>query len=270
MIKPLKDLKQKNGYIWLVKQGMLHLYPWEIIIGDKEEESLEIRKEYILETRDPNNCTIKDIVPFAAHQCQDDYAGFIVEDGVITDKVLVVHLTWRGDTEIEDYPDITIYNSFWEWLEKGVVNDLKILEEVASILHESEPIDKYVPIETDLGFLYGRDCIYLNKTVYGHNLILEGKINGNLCGKEQRDRFIPYRLTFKGVLAVTIVELDSMYHSDSWNAESCFDEINNSSWIKNLGGKVTSEHKHFSLQTYDDVFEVVCESYDFDVLEINS
>ena len=126
--------------------------------------------------------------------------------------------------------------------------------------------DKYIPIETELGFLYGRDCIYLDKTEYGYSLVLYGGINGNLCSIPQTNRFISYKLTFQEALAVHITELDSMYDLDFWGAESCFDEVNNSSWVKALKGKVTPNHKHFSLQTYDDVFEVVCKSYKFEVL----
>jgi hypothetical protein len=33
--------------------------------------------------------------------------------------------------------------------------------------------------------------------------------------------------------------------------------------VLTLGGKVTRDHRHYLLQTYDDVFEVVCKAYDF-------
>lgn len=265
-MKPLEELTKNTGYSWLIKQGIMQLYPWDILSNENEDQSREIKKEFTLETRNPNNSIIKNMVPFAVHQCQDDYAGFIVKNGEVTEKVLVVHLTWRGDTEINDYPDIVTYSTIWEWLEKRVVGDLSILEDVASTIKNVNFSDKYTPIKTELGFLYGRDCIYLNKTEYGFSLVLYGKINGNLCSNEQKNRFISYKLTFKEALAVSIIELDSMYDSDSWKAESCFDEVMNSSWVKELKGKVTSNHRHFSLQTYDDVFEVVCESYKLEVL----
>lgn len=265
MMEPLEELTKDNGYCWLIKQGIMQLYPWDILSKENEDQSRQIKKEFTIETRNPNNSVIKNIVPFAVHQCQDDYAGFIVKNGKVTEKVLVVHLTWRGDTEINDYPDMETYDTIWEWLEKRVVGDLSIIEDVASTIKGAKFNDKYTPIKTELGFLYGRDCIYLNKTEYGFSLVLYGNINGNLCSNEKKNRFISYKLTFKAALAVTIIELDSMYDSDSWRAESCFDEVINSTWVKDLKGKVTSKHRHFSLQTYDAVFEVVCESYKFEI-----
>ena len=64
-----------------------------------------------------------------------------------------------------------------------------------------------------------------------------------------------------------MLELDSWDISETskeWS--SSFDEVTRSKWVASLGGKVTHEHRHFRLQTYDDVFEVVCSGYDFEVL----
>jgi len=43
---------------------------------------------------------------------------------------------------------------------------------------------------------------------------------------------------------------------------SCFFEVKNSEWVKNLKGKVTPEYKHIVIKTYDDVFEFVCRRYE--------
>lgn len=119
-----------------------------------------------------------------------------------------------------------------------------------------------VPIETSLGRFFGRNCIYLDRITFEDStLVLEGSINGNLCTIKHPNAFIPYSLRFLGVLALKLVELDS-YH---FNNESCFDEIRRSNWIHSLGGKVTTHHRHFYVQTYDDVFEVVCEKYEFEI-----
>lgn len=119
------------------------------------------------------------------------------------------------------------------------------------------------PIETTLGRLDGRDCIYLDGFAFSDRsstLTLEGSINGDLCGIAQRGRFISFILRFRGVLAFKMVELDSC----DWEFESSFDEVIESEWIKRLGGKVVSSHRHFFVQTYDNVFDVVCASYDFE------
>jgi hypothetical protein len=121
----------------------------------------------------------------------------------------------------------------------------------------------HVPIETSLGRFYGRDCIYLDRASFedsAASFVLEGSINGNLCTEKRPGDFIPYRLRFFGVLALRMVELDSC----DWAFESCFDEVRDSDWVRSLGGKVTADHRHFFVQTYDSVFEVVCENYELE------
>jgi hypothetical protein len=122
-----------------------------------------------------------------------------------------------------------------------------------------------IPIETALGRLDGRDCIYLDSFAFEDGtgtLVLDGSINGNLCSTRQPGRFVPYTLRFRGVLAIKMVELDSC----DWDMESSFDEIRDSEWIRSLGGKVTAAHRHYFVQTYDYVFDVVCcDGYEFEV-----
>ncbi len=122
-----------------------------------------------------------------------------------------------------------------------------------------------IPIETSLGHLYGRDCIYLDGFEFEEKmgtLVLDGCINGNLCATKQPGRFVPYTLRFRGVLAFKMVELDSC----DWDFESSFDEVRDSDWIPLLGGKVTAAHHHFFVQTYDYVFDVVCNDYEFEII----
>jgi hypothetical protein len=122
-----------------------------------------------------------------------------------------------------------------------------------------------IPIETALGRLNGRDCIYLDGFAFEDRmgtLVLDGCINGNLCTTQHPGRMVPYTLRFCGVLAVKMVELDSC----DWDFESSFDEVRDSEWIRLLGGKVTAAQRHFFFQTYDYVFDVVCESYEFEVV----
>ena len=125
----------------------------------------------------------------------------------------------------------------------------------------------HISVETPLGILRGRDCIFLNKIAFenGTNtLVLNGEITGSLCNPEN-DKDIPYRLSFSGLLALKMIELDSW----DYVGESCFDEVIESDWMHSLGGKVTPKHHHFLLQTYDDVFEVVCEKYDLKIGDIS-
>ncbi len=127
----------------------------------------------------------------------------------------------------------------------------------------------FSPIKTQLGTLIGRDAIYLNSMFYdGGDLIFEGNVNGHLASIPTNDNVF-YRLTFSGVMALKMIELDSLYHldpmSDISGDCSSFDQIINSQWIAELGGKVTAAHKHYHFGTYDDIFEVVCEDYELNM-----
>jgi hypothetical protein len=125
-------------------------------------------------------------------------------------------------------------------------------------------MQRYIPIETPLGFFYGRDCIFLSSINFENRtntLVLKGVINGNLCTRRRPDEYLNYRIRFQGVLALKMLELDSW----DYISESSFDEVVDSDWIDSIGGKATARHRHILLQTYDDVFEVVCENVEFAV-----
>ena len=127
---------------------------------------------------------------------------------------------------------------------------------------------KKVAVETPIGILNGRDAIYLDEVNLreGKNtLCLQGEFNGKLASKVNSAGFIKYRMIFKRMVAMKMVELDSW----DWRkekSESSFDEDTESYWIKELGGKISSGHRHFCIQTYDQVFDVVCEDYEIEML----
>ena len=146
--------------------------------------------------------------------------------------------------------------------------------------------EKFTPIETEVGFLEGRDAIYYPKltSVSDYEYCITGQLNGYNCSKvadKDKEADIPFSLTFKGVLWLTLQELD--FYVDN---ESCFDLIENSSKLAQLrahdkrtgigkidrgydkNGKFSDEiyHQHFVLATYDIVYEVIAQSYDL-VLE---
>lgn len=114
------------------------------------------------------------------------------------------------------------------------------------------------PIETAVGHLKGRDAIYLERFEYDPHgfLRLTGEINGALASKPVNG-FVRYSLTFSKVLAFKVVDLDSAPVKGS----SSFNEVVNSEWGKTLGGKITPAHKHYWIQTYDDVIEVMATKF---------
>ena len=123
---------------------------------------------------------------------------------------------------------------------------------------------KYIPVVTLVGELHGRDAIFLDAmSASRRELTLKGEINGRLLSEPQ-EGFIGYTLTFTGVIAFSKIELEVCMDS----AISSFDEILESSWIRTMRNSVEqdvlncNQLRHFFVQTYDDVFNVVCQNYE--------
>jgi hypothetical protein len=120
-------------------------------------------------------------------------------------------------------------------------------------------------INTELGLLCGRDCIFLDEVKVensGGTLVLIGDINGHLCEEKSTDDYLGYTMRFHGVLALRMIELDSSYGVAS---KSSFDVVHSSEWASTLGGKVASQHRHYCVATYDYVFDIICDSCDLNI-----
>lgn len=125
--------------------------------------------------------------------------------------------------------------------------------------------ETYLPVETPIGILHHRDAVYMDSLHYdGHTLVLKGNCNGDLA-TDTKAEWVRYALRFVGVLAFRVLELDSWFHHGyvSVPLESSLWEVQNSAWQARMGGKVTSAHRHFSVLTYDDVIDVVCQEMEF-------
>lgn len=126
-------------------------------------------------------------------------------------------------------------------------------------------------IETEIGVLWGRDCVYLDHTSKANagTLLLRGTINCRIVrnylpppGWEQAED-LPFELLFHNVLGFQMLELDAWGTQNedlSALSESCFEEVENSMWLKRLHDKL-ERLRHLRLATYDDVFDVLCETY---------
>lgn len=132
-------------------------------------------------------------------------------------------------------------------------------------------IQTFEPIETVAGIILGRDAIYLDDINFDYQkktLELRGELNSTLCSKYKNDdSFIGYKLTFSRVLAFAMIELDFRDHL----GVSSFDRVVNSAWLdemrrKDHSAKVKPNLEHYLIFTYDDVFDVACESYELKIL----
>jgi hypothetical protein len=125
-----------------------------------------------------------------------------------------------------------------------------------------EKLMKRNPIATPFGRLSGRDCLRLDGFEFDSrdsSLTLHGDLNGDLCEHSRSGVLLPYVLTFRRVVAMRVQELDSWRDQPA----SSFDEVDGSTWLGALAGEVGERHRHFVVQTYDEVFDVACEQFEF-------
>lgn len=128
----------------------------------------------------------------------------------------------------------------------------------------TEPSQRYVPVVTLLGELHGRDAIFLDDIGVGRNaLTLRGELNGRLLSPPRED-YIGYTLSFNGLIAFSMTELDACLEL----GVSSFDEILDSKWLREIRRKVEPDMlshdglRHFFVLTYDYVFSVICRGYE--------
>jgi hypothetical protein len=130
--------------------------------------------------------------------------------------------------------------------------------------------EQYVPCDTVVGVIAGRDAIYLDTFQYSPDaasITMAGTINGNLCSRNtDRTRWFAYTLVLHGVFAFKMTEIDV----GGWRGRSSFDEVVNSSWLADLRArddthKLSSRHKHYYIMTYDQVFDTITKSYELSV-----
>ena len=97
-----------------------------------------------------------------------------------------------------------------------------------------------------------------NRTKHVH---LSGELNGDLCSKPEKEKWLPYKLTFEWVISLKVTELDTWESQRNWYNKTSFDVIENSDWLATIQGKKEPDYKHYIILTYDDVIEIACKSH---------
>ena len=124
-------------------------------------------------------------------------------------------------------------------------------------------MEKATAVNTCLGVLKGRDCIYLDQVKQDtlNNLTFTGDINGHLVSqhRDEKDWF---------PLAYFTCELDTYENlaGTEYLDGSSFDLIEDSTWLMSLPVREDFDkgiYRHYRLFTYDDVYNIIAVSYEF-------
>lgn len=117
-------------------------------------------------------------------------------------------------------------------------------------------------IQTSVGFLEGRDAIYFDGLHHDYEkrtVSFFGEINASLASKyEGSAKWLRYQITFKGVDAISMTELDCYEHE--LELASSFDRVTE----PRLKSRIES-CEQFVLATYDHVFELMATGYEFEI-----
>ena len=125
-------------------------------------------------------------------------------------------------------------------------------------------MQKFIPIETPLGILQGRDCIYLddlNQNQYNY-LTFKGEFSTYSI---EEPHFLPYTLTFHSCISYFACELDTYINLSKDPVKASFVLIENSKWLKKLPIREDypkSHYKHYRIYTYDVVYDIIATGYE--------
>lgn len=120
---------------------------------------------------------------------------------------------------------------------------------------------RHVPINTPLGQLHGRDCIFLDEVFFDTSdsiLTLVGDINGPLIRPPHSEEWVAYDLIFHGVVWHRQGPLDG----SGWDWEASFEERPGSPLLAKLDPDGSLGLHHYFVQTYDDTFDVICKRHE--------
>lgn len=121
---------------------------------------------------------------------------------------------------------------------------------------------KNQPIQTSVGILEGRDAIYLERIDHDYarrRVAFVGEINANLASMYQgAAKWLRYQITFKGVDAMCMTELDCYEHE--LDLASSFDRV----LVPRLKSRV-KPCEQFVFATYDHVFELMASGYEIEI-----
>ena len=131
--------------------------------------------------------------------------------------------------------------------------------------------EKIVPIITEVGKIWGRDAIFLDKVhvIDETTFELVGQFSIVLCSNLHGKGFQNYKILFKEVCFFKMIELDF----DEIEYQSSFDMVENSKQIIRMIkknkisdiGKIDDTFKHYVFRTYDTVFEIIGKSFQLDL-----
>lgn len=117
-------------------------------------------------------------------------------------------------------------------------------------------------IQTPVGFLEGRDAIYLDGIHHDYEkrtVVFIGEINASLATQYQGfAKWLGYQITFRGVDAISMTELDCYDHE--LDLASSFDRVTE----PRLKSRIES-CEQFVLATYDHIFELMATDYEFEI-----
>ena len=113
-----------------------------------------------------------------------------------------------------------------------------------------------------VGLLQYRDSIFLDEVRYS-NSCGTLRLTGDISTATDDNEFIPYELVFKRVLYFQSIELD-FYEENKLIASIM--QVEDSALLNTLqqkgNTKLTPQHSHYIVATYDEVFEIVAQ-HDF-------
>ena len=123
-------------------------------------------------------------------------------------------------------------------------------------------MERLISLNTKIGRIEGRDAIFLDRILF--NTETDLTLTGHFSSDNNEE--INFEMNFKGTIYFSSIELDfdkreqkeSLAVVEESNRIETFKAIDHSS-------KINREHKHYYIRTYDTVFEIISDKFDFKI-----
>lgn len=116
------------AYRWFLAKELTNWQPWHFVDTDASVQHPPdySANHFAAQAFKTETAADFDVYLFARRQDMDDYAFFVVRNGVIEDKVVSIHLSFANKLELaEPLRHADVVQSFTQWIRDAVIADVE-------------------------------------------------------------------------------------------------------------------------------------------------
>lgn len=116
------------SYRWFISKNLTNWQPWYFLdTSDSIKKSPDFAaNDFAVRAFKNETGADFDVYLFARRQDMDDFAFFVVKDGVVEDRVISIHLSFAGKMELKTpLLDSDVKETFLSWIRETAIRDVE-------------------------------------------------------------------------------------------------------------------------------------------------